>query len=58
MGGFHEGLDIGLDRRCPVDWRLFEKHGVFRYSGTIAGVTIVPGELAHDSVLRSTPAKA
>src|SRR5205807_9493759 len=20
MGGFHEGLDIGLDRRAPVDW--------------------------------------
>ena len=59
MGGFHEGLDIGLDRRCPVDWRLFEKHGVFRYTGTIAEVTIAPGELAHDSVLRpAAPVKA
>ena len=59
MGGFHEGLDIGLDRRCPVDWRLFEKHGVFRYTGTITEVTIAPGELAHDSVLRpAAPVKA
>jgi Sulfatase len=58
MAGFHEGLDIGLDRRCPVDWRLFEKHGVFRYAGHIANVTIEPGEHAHDSVLRpsATPA--
>jgi arylsulfatase len=54
MGGFHEGMDIGLDRRCPVDWRLFEKHGVFRYSGAITEVTIAPGELSPDSVLRAT----
>ena len=59
MGGFHEGLDIGLDRRCPVDWRLFEKHGVFRYAGTIAAVSIAPGALAADSVLQpAVPAKA
>ncbi len=58
MGGFHEGFDIGLDRRCPVDWRLFEKHGVFRYSGTITDVTITPGDLAPDSVLRPAAAKA
>jgi arylsulfatase len=52
MAGFHEGLDIGLDRRCPVDWRVFEKHGVFRYAGQITNVTIEPGEHAQDSVLR------
>src|SRR5215472_3846316 len=27
LGGFHEGLDIGLDRRAPVDWGLRERHG-------------------------------
>jgi len=35
MGGYHEGLDIGLDRRAPVDWGLWERHGIFRYRGTI-----------------------
>lgn len=53
MVGFHEGLDVGLDRRCPVDWRIYAKHGVFRYAGQINGVTIEPGEHAHDSVLRT-----
>jgi hypothetical protein len=57
MGGFHEGLDIGLDRRCPVDWRLYEKHGVFRYAGVIAEVTIDPGEHAPDSALRPKAAQ-
>jgi arylsulfatase len=52
MAGFHEGLDIGLDRRCPVDWRVYQKHGVFRYAGQIANVTIEPGEHEQDSVLR------
>jgi len=33
MFGFHEGLDIGLDRRSPVSWE--RRRGVFRYSGTI-----------------------
>ena len=52
MAGFHEGLDIGLDRRCPVDWRVYGKHGVFRYGGAIRDVTIDPGAHAPDSVLR------
>jgi hypothetical protein len=33
MGGFHEGLDIGLDRRAPVDWSLYQRRRAFRYSG-------------------------
>ena len=40
MGGFHEGLDIGLDRRAPVDWALWERHGIFRYGGTIRDVVV------------------
>jgi arylsulfatase len=42
MVGFHEGLDIGLDRRCPVSWQLYEKHRSFRFTGTIEDVTIEP----------------
>jgi arylsulfatase A-like enzyme len=49
MNGMHEGLDIGLDRRAPVDWGLRERHGVFRYSGTIAEVVIASGPFAPDS---------
>jgi len=48
MGGFHEGLDIGLDRRAPVDWELRERHGIFRYGGTIHDVVIESGPFAPD----------
>jgi hypothetical protein len=48
MGGFHEGLDIGLDRRAPVDWGLRERHGIFRYGGTIRDVVIESGQFAPD----------
>ena len=48
MGGFHEGLNIGLDRRAPVDWVLCERHGVFRYSGKIHDVFIESGPIAPD----------
>ena len=48
MGGFHEGLDIGLDRRAPVDWALRERHGIFRYSGTIHDLIIESGPFAPD----------
>jgi arylsulfatase A-like enzyme len=48
MGGFREGLDIGLDRRAPVDWALRERHGVFRYGGTICDVMIESGAVAPD----------
>jgi hypothetical protein len=52
-GGFLEGLDIGLDRRAPVEWELFERRGCFRYSGTILDLTIHYGALAPDSPLAS-----
>jgi len=48
MVGFHEGLDIGLDRRCPVSWQIYEKHRSFRFTGTIEDVTIEPGERSVD----------
>ncbi|PYM14960.1 MAG: arylsulfatase [Candidatus Rokuibacteriota bacterium] len=51
MVGFHEGLDVGIDRRAPVSWDVFEKHGTFPYTGTIHGVTIEPGPRAPDSPL-------
>ncbi len=41
---FHEGLDIGIDRRGPVDWALYQRRGVFRYAGTVREVLIEPGK--------------
>lgn len=44
--GLFEGLDIGLDRRGPVLFDLYERHGAFRYPGAIGSVTVVPGQRA------------
>jgi arylsulfatase len=41
--GVFEGLDVGLDRRGPVLWSLYERHGAFPYTGEIQDVTIEPG---------------
>ena len=49
LGGFHEGLDIGLDRRGPVDWRLKDAYGAFRYGGVIHDVVIASGAFAPDN---------
>lgn len=49
MSGFHEGLDIGLDRRGPVCWDLKQRHGVFRFTGTIHDLVVESGAFAPDS---------
>ncbi len=41
--GIFEGLDVGLDRRGPVLWPLYERHGSFPYTGEIRDVTVTPG---------------
>jgi len=41
--GVFEGLDIGLDRRGPVLWELYERHGAFGHSGEIRDLLIEPG---------------
>ncbi|MEO8859201.1 MAG: hypothetical protein ABI343_19610, partial [Burkholderiaceae bacterium] len=46
MVGLFEGLDVGLDRRAPVSWDLYQRHGTFRYSGTIHDVWLHPGARA------------
>ncbi|MEO0493826.1 MAG: arylsulfatase [Actinomycetota bacterium] len=38
-----QGIDVGLDRRSPVLWSTFERHGSFRYPGRIESVTYRPG---------------
>jgi arylsulfatase len=49
MYGFHEGLDIGVDRRGPVSWDLQRRRGIFRYSGTIHELVVESGPFAPDS---------
>jgi arylsulfatase len=58
-----EGIDVGIDRRSPVAWDLYERFGPFAYTGTLQRVHIQPGEPAPDSpsnmldVLREMGAK-
>jgi arylsulfatase len=44
-----EGIDVGIDRRSPVNWELYERKGVARFTGTIHGATFTPGDLAPDN---------
>ena len=38
---------MGLDRRAPVSWALYERHGAYRYSGAIDEVWIEPRATRH-----------
>ena len=44
-----EGIDVGIDRRSPVSWELYERHGSFAFTGAIGWVRYEPGELTPDS---------
>ncbi|MGJ3510040.1 arylsulfatase [Enemella sp. A6] len=43
-----EGIDVGLCRRSPIDWELYEQHGSFAWPGDDLMVTIHPGDEAED----------
>ena len=43
-----EGIDIGIDRRSPVCWEIYERHGPFPYTGRLHSVTYEPGAVAPD----------
>lgn len=47
-----EGIDVGIDRRSPVSWEIYEKHGPFPYRGTLHAATFKPGELAPDAAVK------
>ena len=44
-----EGIDVGLDRRSPVHWGLYEAHGAYPFTGRIDGVDYRPGPAPADS---------
>lgn len=41
-----QGVDVGIDRRSPVSWELYERHGCFPYTGSLTAVTYRPGAAA------------
>ena len=47
-----EGIDVGIDRRSPVSWDVYERHGAFPWPGTLHSVAYTPGELAPDAGAR------
>ena len=38
-----EGIDVGIDRRSPVSWDVYQRHGPFPYTNTIHSATYTPG---------------
>lgn len=44
-----QGIDVGIDRRSPVSWELYRRHGSFPFSGRLHRVAYQPGEPAPDS---------
>jgi len=38
-----EGIDVGIDRRSPVSWDLFERFGAFPFTGEMGPVRFEPG---------------
>lgn len=44
-----QGIDVGVDSKSPVYWDLRERHGTFKYEGTLEYVLYCPGDLAPDA---------
>lgn len=44
-----QGISVGIDRKSPVSWPLFERHRPFRHQGRLGSVTYRPGEPGPDS---------
>jgi arylsulfatase len=54
-----EGIDVAIDRRSPVHWGVYERHGPFPYTGRLLSVTYTPGEkldVAQPALARATQA--
>ncbi|GGO72995.1 arylsulfatase [Nonomuraea cavernae] len=44
-----EGIDVGVDRRSPVSWDVYERHGPFAFTGVLDEVVYTPGDFAPDA---------
>ena len=38
-----QGISVGVDRKSPVSWPVWERHRSFRYTGDLTAVTYTPG---------------
>ena len=47
-----EGIDIGMDRRSPVCWDIYERFGPYPYTGALDHVRFQPAELSEDAPQR------
>ncbi|MET9468802.1 arylsulfatase [Streptomyces sp. NPDC006544] len=41
-----QGISVGVDRKSPVSWPVYERHRGFRYTGGLRSVTYTPGARA------------
>lgn len=41
-----QGIDIGIDSKSPVNWRIFADFGNFPYTGLLHSVSYKPGDLS------------
>ncbi|MFQ6145956.1 arylsulfatase [Streptomyces seoulensis] len=44
-----QGISVGIDRKSPVSWPLYERHRVFRFTGRLRSVTYRPGPPGPDA---------
>jgi len=44
-----QGIDVGIDRRSPVSWSMYRRHGSFAFTGILHHVAYQPGAPAADS---------
>lgn len=44
-----EGIDVGLCRRSPLDWSIYEEQGTFAWTGESFSVAITPGSPGPDA---------
>ncbi|MFD9610240.1 arylsulfatase [Streptomyces sp. NPDC059083] len=44
-----QGVSVGVDRKSPVSWPLYERHRSFRFTGRLHSVTYRPGAPGPDA---------
>ncbi|GAA3083754.1 hypothetical protein GCM10017562_61730 [Streptomyces roseofulvus] len=44
-----QGISVGVDRKSPVSWPLYERRRSFRHTGGIRSVTYRPGPPGPDA---------
>ena len=45
-----EGIDVGIDRRSPVSWSLFQRRGSFPFTGELTAATYTPSPIPADEL--------